>query len=186
MHLLHINKCILIYTVDIYGQAKQTICFSHQTFLSCHSTFFLHYVYCTVIGFFCIRHKFGSIIADSLRVIVKLGDIKFFSFLFKEEKLSKTYQYIIFFIFFFFLGSFWPNLLVFDQIEDNISWLPCFNDHFGISKHSLNPIWVTKALNRPKKRPTMVLNGKFSQPYSEYPVPAWAPGGAVHPLCFTM
>ena len=45
---------------------------------------------------------------------------------------------------------------------------------FGISKHFLNPIWVTEALNRPQKGPNMELNSKFSQPYSQYSVQARA------------
>ena len=49
-------------------------------------------------------------------------------------------------------------------------------------KHLLSHTRVTKALNSPKKRPQMVLIGKFSQPYSQYSVWAWASGGAVHPL----
>ena len=47
----------------------------------------------------------------------------------------------------------------------------------------MNHIWVTEALNGPQKGHNMVLNGKFSQPYSQYPVQARASGGAVYPLC---
>ena len=44
-----------------------------------------------------------------------------------------------------------------------------------IVKYDLqNPMWVTEALNRLKKGQHMVLNGQFSQPYSEYPVRARA------------
>ena len=32
--------------------------------------------------------------------------------------------------------------------------------------------YITEALNRPQKGPNMVLNGQFSQPYSQYPVQA--------------
>ena len=42
-------------------------------------------------------------------------------------------------------------------MEDNVSWLPHYNDSFCIWKHLLNHIWVTEAWNRPKKRPNMVL-----------------------------
>ena len=59
---------------------------------------------------------------------------------------------------------------VFDQIKDNVSWLPSFNDNFSKWKHLLNSIWVTEALNRSQKGPNMVLNGKFSQPYDH---PVW-------------
>ena len=41
-------------------------------------------------------------------------------------------------------------------MEDNVSWPPHSNDHFCIWKHLLNHIWVTEALNRPKKVPNMV------------------------------
>ena len=49
-------------------------------------------------------------------------------------------------------------------------------------EHLLNPILVTEALNRPQKGPNRVLNGKLSQPYSQYPVRAQASDGAVNPL----
>ena len=38
------------------------------------------------------------------------------------------------------------------------------------------------ALNGPQKGPNMVLNGKFFQPYSQYPVRAQASDGVVNPL----
>ena len=57
-------------------------------------------------------------------------------------------------------------------MEDNMSWAPRSNDRFGVWKHLLNHMWVTEALNRPQKRPNMVMYGKFSQPYSQYPVRA--------------
>ena len=42
-------------------------------------------------------------------------------------------------------------------------------------KHLLNHICVTEALNRPQKPPNMALyHCKFSQPYSQFPVWAWA------------
>ena len=66
-------------------------------------------------------------------------------------------------------------------MEDNVSWLPRSNNRFDIWKHLLNHILVTEALNMPQKCPHMVLIGKFSQPYSQYPVRAWAWGGAVYP-----
>ena len=44
------------------------------------------------------------------------------------------------------------------------------------------PIWVTEALNSPQKGPNMVLDGMFSQPYSQYPVQAQASDLAVYPL----
>ena len=63
-------------------------------------------------------------------------------------------------------------------MEDNLTWPPCSNI---IWKHLLNHTGVKEALNRPQKRPNMVLIGKFSQPYSQYPVRARASGGAVYP-----
>ena len=58
------------------------------------------------------------------------------------------------------------------------SFLIKTNDFFTILKmlwkHLLNPIWVTEALNRHQKGPHMVLNVKFSEPYSQYPVRAQA------------
>ena len=50
-----------------------------------------------------------------------------------------------------------------------------------ILKHLQNHAWVTEALNRPQKRPHMVLIGKFSQLYSLYPVRARASGRAIYP-----
>ena len=49
-------------------------------------------------------------------------------------------------------------------------------------KYFLNHTWVTEVLNRPQKRPHIVLIGKFSQPYSPYPVWARASGVALYPL----
>ena len=61
------------------------------------------------------------------------------------------------------------------------SWLSHSNDRFCIWKHLLNHICVTEALNRPQKPPNMVLyQGKFSQPYSQYPVWARVRCGAVY------
>ena len=65
------------------------------------------------------------------------------------------------------------------QKKDNVSWPPPSNDHLTMWKPLLNPIWVCEALNRPQNCPNMVLNGKFSQPYIQYPVRARASGGAV-------
>ena len=48
------------------------------------------------------------------------------------------------------------------------------NNRFGIWKHRLKQIWVTKELKRPQKRPSMVLYVKFFQPYIQYPVCAWS------------
>ena len=61
-----------------------------------------------------------------------------------------------------------------DFFLDNLSWLPHFNDYFGIWKNIFNPIWATGELNRPQKGLNMVLNVKFYQPYSQYPVRALA------------
>ena len=56
-----------------------------------------------------------------------------------------------------------------------------------IVKYDLqNPMWVTEALNRPQKCPNIVLNGKFSQPHSQYPVQAQASDGAVFPLYLSL
>ena len=62
----------------------------------------------------------------------------------------------------------------FDQVEDNVSWPPRSTSQFGLWKHFFNPICVTEILNRPSKGPNMVLNCKFSQPFRQYPVRAWA------------
>ena len=59
------------------------------------------------------------------------------------------------------MGSFLTKLIFFDQIEDIVSWPPFSNDHFGIWKHLLNPIWVTEALNRPQKDPNVVQMVSF-------------------------
>ena len=53
-----------------------------------------------------------------------------------------------------------------------MSWSPRSNDHFDICEPILNPIWVPGAWNRPQKGLNIEINGKFSQPYSQYPV--WA------------
>ena len=65
-------------------------------------------------------------------------------------------------------------LWFFDQMEDNLSWSWCSNDQFGKWKHLLNHIWVNATLNRPQKHPNVVLYGKFSQLYIQYPVRARA------------
>ena len=67
-------------------------------------------------------------------------------------------------------------------MEDNMSWPPRSNDRFGVWNNLLNPLQVTEALNRPQKRPNMVLNDKFSQPYSQYSLRAWASDGVVYPM----
>ena len=46
------------------------------------------------------------------------------------------------------------------------SWVHIYFNHCMVS--------VTEALNRPQKGPNMVLNGKFSQPYGQYPKRAQA------------
>ena len=46
--------------------------------------------------------------------------------------------------------------MVFDQIKDNMSLPPLANDNFVIWKQFVNPIWVTKALNRTQKGPNIV------------------------------
>ena len=51
-------------------------------------------------------------------------------------------------------------------MEDKVSGLPRFNDRFGMWKHLLNHVLVTKTLGRPREGQDMVLNG---QPYSQYP-----------------
>ena len=43
---------------------------------------------------------------------------------------------------------------------------PHSNDHFDCWGNLLNPILVTDTFDRPQKDPSMVLNGKLSQPYS--------------------
>ena len=62
--------------------------------------------------------------------------------------------------------------IFFYQIENTMSWPQNVDDQFGMWKHLLNPICVTEAFNRPQNGPNFVLNGKFSQPYSQYSV--WA------------
>ena len=49
-------------------------------------------------------------------------------------------------------------------------------------KTILKITWVTEALNRPQKGPNMMLNGKFSQIYSQYPVRVQTLGGTVYSL----
>ena len=71
-------------------------------------------------------------------------------------------------------GNFWPKVMVFDQIEDNVNWPPRSNNCFCIWKNLLNDLCVTDALNRPQKHPKIVLYGMFSEPYSQYPVQARA------------
>ena len=66
----------------------------------------------------------------------------------KTKLLSVTKSCIL-----FFGGRFWSILMVFDKIEDNVSYRPHSSDHFGIWKHFLNTKWVTDALNIPKKGP---------------------------------
>ena len=66
--------------------------------------------------------------------------------------------------------SLWVSFLtktnvLFDQMEDNMSWQQSSNDRFGKWIHILNTICVAEALNRPQKRQAMVLDGKFAQPY---------------------
>ena len=70
-----------------------------------------------------------------------------------------------------FWGRFRPKQMFFDQMKDNVSWPPCSNDRFDISKHLLNHVWVTEAVSWPQKRPN-----------SQYPVWARASGEAIYPL----
>ena len=80
-------------------------------------------------------------------------------------------------------GRFWPKLMFFWRDRNNGSWPPRSYDFFCILKHLLNHICVTEALNRSQKPPNMVLyHGKFTQPFSQYPVWAGLTCGAVYPL----
>ena len=83
---------------------------------------------------------------------------------------------------FFFRGCSDQKLCFFDQIEDNVSWPPCYINHFSKWEHLLTPIWVTDSWNSPQMDPNIVLYGKFSQPYSQYTVQARASSEAVYPL----
>ena len=61
------------------------------------------------------------------------------------------------------------------------SWPPHSKYYFSIWEHLLNHICVTEALNRCQKGLNMVLNNRFSQPYSKYPV--WARAYVRSRLC---
>ena len=68
----------------------------------------------------------------------------FFFFHLRHKKIRKIYNILVG-IFWdlkknVFWGCYWPKLVFFNQIDDNVSWPPRSNDHFGMLEHPLNPI----------------------------------------------
>ena len=81
------------------------------------------------------------------------------------EPYEKVKQYLQKKIGMFSLGLvFDQNYCFFDQFEDNMSWSPCSNNPFATWEPIVNPVWVSRALNRPQKGLNIKLNGRFSQP----------------------